>query len=101
MANNTLLEDATLQFWDGFIAGAKVTIDGVESDYPIFKTLIEGKRLKKFVYLQTEMGLLTHARLVDAQGREVRAKDMNIRKNEDGLMVTFFLSIRIEEGVNV
>lgn len=93
----SLLEDETLKFWDRYIVGAKVTIDGQEIDYPIFQKRIEERFLKIFVHLQSETGHVTRAKIVDSHGREVRYRDMNIKKNEDGLMVTFILGIRIEE----
>lgn len=98
----SLLEDETLKFWDRLIVGAKVTIDGVVRDYPIHESsYIEGKVLKKFVYLEDEAGHITHAYIYDQHGRRIREKTMNIRKGEDGLMVTFFLGLEIKEGVSV
>lgn len=94
----SLLESETLKFWDRLIVGAKVTINGEERDYPITKTLIEANQLKKYVYLQMETGKITQARLIDVNGREIRSKKMNIQKGDNGLMITFFLSVRIEEG---
>ncbi|MEK4712229.1 hypothetical protein [Sporosarcina sp. FSL K6-5500] len=96
----SLLEDETLKFWDRLIVGAKVTIDGIERDYPIHESsYIEGNTLKKFVYLESESGHVTHAYVYDQHGRQIREKKMNIQKGEDGLMVTFFLSLEIKEGV--
>ena len=96
----SLLEDETLKFWERLIVGAKVTIDGVERDYPIHhSSYIEGNTLKKFVYLNTESGHVTHAYIHDQHGRRIREKIINIKKDDTGLMVTFFLSIEIKEGV--
>lgn len=96
----SLLEDETLKFWDRLIVGAKVTIDGVERDYPIHESsYIEGNMLKKFVYLESESGHVTHVYVHDQHGRRIREKTMNIRKGEDGLMVTFFFSLEIREGI--
>ncbi|QNK87738.1 hypothetical protein H7992_21635 [Sporosarcina sp. resist] len=96
----SLLEDETLKFWDRLIVGAKVMIDGVERDYPIHpSSYIEGNTLKKFVYLNTESGHVTHAYIHDQHGRRIREKTINIKKDDTGWMVTFFLSIEIKEGV--
>lgn len=96
----SLLEDETLKFWDRLIVGAKVSIDGVEKDYPIHESsYIEGNTLKKFVYLSTESGLITHAYIYDQHGRQIREKEMNIQKGQDGIMITFFLALEIKEGV--
>lgn len=96
-----LLEAETLSFWDRLIVGAKVTINGVVNEYPIFKTVTTDDTLKKFLYLQTVVGTVTKAIVIDSQGREVRHKEMNITKGEDGLMIAFTLSIEVKEDVNV
>ncbi|MEK5070494.1 hypothetical protein [Sporosarcina sp. FSL K6-1508] len=94
----SLLEDETLKFWDRLIVGAKVTIDSIEKEFPIFLKEIQGNTLKIFVELESEIGHITHAVIIDMHGREVRYKTMNINKGEHGLMVTFFLAIEIKEG---
>lgn len=97
-----LLQEETLKFWDRLMVGAKVTIDGTERDYPIHpSSYIEGNTLKKFVYLESESGHVTHAYIHDQHGRRIREKTMNIRKGEDGLMVTFFFQLELKEGVSV
>lgn len=97
-----LLQEETLKFWDRLMVGAKVTIDGTERDYPIHpSSYIEGNTLKKFVYLESESGHVTHAYIYDRDGRRIREKSMNIRKGEDGLMVTFFFELIIKETVTV
>ncbi|MEV9639463.1 hypothetical protein ABZ756_02045 [Mammaliicoccus sciuri] len=96
----SLLEDETLKFWDRLIVGAKVTIDGVVRDYPIHESsYIEGNTLKKFVYLESESGHVTHAYIHDQHGRRIREKLMNIRKGENGMMITFFFQLEIKEGI--
>jgi len=93
----SLLEDETLKFWDRYIVGAKVKIDGQEIDYPISEKRIEGHVLKFFVLLQSETGHVTNIKIVDSHGREVRVRDMNINKSEEGLMAVFALGIKVEE----
>lgn len=95
----SLLEDETLKFWQRLIVGAKVTIDGEERDYPIHpSSYIEGRVLKLFVSLESETGHVTLAYVVDQHGRRIREKQMNIRKGQHGLMITFFLGLEIKEG---
>ncbi|MFD1206626.1 hypothetical protein ACFQ38_16135 [Sporosarcina contaminans] len=95
-----LLQEETLKFWDRLMVGAKVTIDGTKHDYPIHpSSYIEGNTLKKFVYLESESGHVTHAYIHDQHGRRIREKTMDIRKGEDGLMVTFFFQLEIKEGI--
>jgi len=98
----SLLEDETLKFWDRLIVGAKVTIDGMERDYPIHpSSYIDGNTLKKFVYLEDEPGHVTHAYIYDQHGRRIRETGMNIRKGEDGMMITFFFALEMKEGITV
>lgn len=95
-----LLQEETLKFWDRFMVGAKVTINGIVHDYPIHpSSYIEGNVLKKFVYLEDEPGHVTHAFIYDRNGRRIQEKSMDIRKGEDGLMVTFFFQLEIKEGI--
>ena len=98
----SLLEEETLKFWDRLLIGAKVTIDGVVKDYPIHESsYIEDRTLKKFVYLEDESGHVTHAYIHDQHGRRIREKSMNIRKGENGLMITFFFALELKEGITV
>lgn len=91
-----LLIDETLKFIDSYVKKAKVTIAGVEKEYPIFKTKIEGKEIKKFVYITNETGLISDARLIDAQGRNIHVKKMNIVKDKHGFMIVFKINLKIE-----
>lgn len=98
----SLLEDETLKFWDRLMVGAKVMIDGVERDYSIHpSSYIEGNTLKKFVYLDTESGHVTHAYIHDQHGRRIRETTMNIKKDDEGLMITFFFAVEIKEGITI
>lgn len=97
-----LLQEETLKFWERLMVGAKVTIDGIEEEYPIHpSSYTEGNVLKKFVYLEDESGHVTHTYIHDQHGRPIREKTMNIRKGENGLIVTFFFQLDIKEGVSV
>lgn len=94
----SLLVNATLNFWDSLMIGAKVTIDGVVHDYVTHETsYIQGNVLKKFVKLDTETGHITHAFIYDRQGRPIQSKTMDIKKGEHGTMIVFLFEIEIKE----
>lgn len=91
-----LLADETAKFIDGYVRSAVVTIDGNDVAYPIHKTLRDGNKLKKYVYLSSETGRITHAKLVDANGRELQTKTMDVTKGKDGFVIAFVIDIKIE-----
>lgn len=93
-----LLLDETLNFIDTYVKEAVININGTDTVYPIFKTKREPNRLKKFVYMQSETGEVSNAKLVDAQGRELQAKALDVQKNEDGLMIVFVIDLAIKGG---
>lgn len=79
---------------------AKVTIDGTIKDCDIFRTSIEEESIKKFVYIDEGVGHITEAKLVDSSERELDVKSLDIQKGEDGYMIVFQTSLKIEEGSN-
>lgn len=94
-----LLVDEVLKFVDDYARKAVVTIDGVKKEYEVYRSDIQGNRLKKMVFIENDMGTITNAILVDSQGRNIFVKDMRISKKEDGFMIVFKLDIKIEGDV--
>ena len=79
-----------LNFFSNSIKGAKVVIDGVERDFPIWQTRFTGDTVRKYVRLQkADQGRITRAALVDVQGREWVVKDYNYDKGQDGFILAF------------
>lgn len=91
-----LLLDESLKFISGFIKKAKITIAGVEEEFDIHSTKIDGNKLSKRVYLTSETGLITTAKLIDGQGRDIHVKSINIIKGGKGFMVVFQIELKIE-----
>lgn len=91
-----LLVDETLKFIDQFAVKAKVTIDGNVIEKDIYKSRMQGDTLRKYVYLQSEKGLVTRAALVDNQGRELYTKELNYQKESQGFMIVFPITQKIE-----
>lgn len=91
-----LLEEETLKFWDRLMVRSKVTIDGVSREFPLQFSEIEGKILRKFVYIDDVMGTITKAVLIDNQGREYLPKAVNVKKNDVGQMIAFVIEVDIQ-----
>lgn len=91
-----LFADELTRYADSYVRGAVVTIDGNDEDYPIHKTLREGNKLKKYVYLTSVTGRITGAKLVDANGRELQTKTMDVAKGKDGFTIAFVIDLKIE-----
>lgn len=94
-----LLVDTVTNFISNTINKAVLEIDGVERDYDIFRTKIEPGKVRKFVYLDSDVGHVTKARLVDSARRDLYVSDTSINKMQDGLMVMFNINVSINGGV--
>lgn len=102
MAAQDLLFKLWMEFLNTTIKTAKVTIDGVDHEKPIFRTSIEGSTMKKYIYLDVESGRVTKAVLLDHQRREVDVEEMNIEKTQDGQMIVFFYAFELtKRGVMI
>lgn len=90
--------DQTLDFLRDLPKSAKVTINGTETEHDIFRTLVEGQTIKHFVYLSNETGVITSAKLIDAQQRDLQTKTYNVTKGPDGFTIVFVTELKIEEA---
>lgn len=92
-----LLVDETLNLIDGLIKNAKVIIDGKVIMKDVHFTTKKGDTLRKYVYLDTEAGLITRASLLDSQGRELYIKEPNYQKSgQQGYMIAFPIQQKLE-----
>jgi len=82
----------------GFFASALVNVNGQLKPYPIYKTVIDGMKITKYVYLDdvAAQGQILNAVLVDSQGNSLAVKNMNIIKGDDGLLLAFQFVIKVE-----
>ena len=92
-----ILTDKLLNYLDQLIYYGKVKINDQYVDYEIFKTVIEGNILRKYIYLQTEEGLVEEAQLLSSANEVLAIKPMTIEKQEDGLVLAFEFAINIQE----
>lgn len=92
-----ILVDKLINYLDQLIYFGKIEIDGQYVDYEIYKTIIDGTVLRKYIYLQTETGLVEEAQLLSANNEVLAIKPMLIEKQDDGLMVAFEFAINVQE----
>lgn len=91
------LVDETLNFINRLLVKAKVTIDGVETLKDIHATTIKNGTIRKYVYLETESGLVSRASLMNDKGVEMQIKDLNYqKKSQQGYMIVFPIQQKIE-----
>ena len=94
-----LLVDMTMDFIQSIASKAVVTMDGIEHQYDFYRVERDGNVLKKYVYLSTEIGTITNARVVDVQGRNLESYTSHIEKGPDGFMIVFYLALKVEGTV--
>lgn len=93
-----VLVDKLIGALDEMIFKGKIKINGEYKDYKIFKTLKEGKKLRKFLYLDVEVGHVTEAQLLTSMGEVLAIKPFDIEKVEDGLVIAFEFTLEVREG---
>ena len=88
-----------INYLDSIVFGGKVLLKGEYVDYPIFKTKKDGNSLKKYIYLDVEVGKIEDAQLVTNTGEILSQKNFNITKNQDGIVIVFEFKIDVEEVI--
>lgn len=88
-----------INYLDSIVFGGKVLLEGEYVDYPIFKTKKDGNSLKKYIYLDVEVGKIEDAQLVTNTGEILSQKNFNITKNQDGIVIVFEFKIDVEEVI--
>lgn len=89
--------DKIVNYMDELIFKGKVKMNGEYKDYTIFKTIKEGNRLRKYLYVETEMGSVEEAQLLSSMGEVLAIKPFSITKEEDGLVLAFEFTLTLEE----
>lgn len=80
-----------------YVDRGRVKLDGVSREMPIFKTTVEGAKVRKFLYLVEEKGQISEASLLDSAGASLAVKPVSITKAEDGVMIVFEFNLDITE----
>ncbi|AJS59195.1 hypothetical protein [Paenibacillus sp. IHBB 10380] len=94
-----LLLDYVVADVDSHFDHALVNLSGELVQYPIHNTVISGRSVRKYVFLQdTEVvgKQILGASLMDSEGRTLANQTMNVVKNDQGFLIGFEFSIKLE-----
>lgn len=92
------LIDKMINYLDELIHHGKVKLNGQYKNYEIFKTLKEDNVLRKYLYLETEIGYVEEAQLLTSMNEVLAIKPFSIEKQDDGLVLAFEFTITVKEG---
>jgi len=93
-----LLIERLVNYLDELIFKGKVKLNGQYVDYAIFKTIKEKNTIRKYIYLETEVGFVSEAQLLSSSNEVLAIKPFSIEKKDDGLVLAFEFTIEIKEG---
>ncbi|KAA0944063.1 hypothetical protein FQ087_18225 [Sporosarcina sp. ANT_H38] len=93
-----VLVDRLINYLDELVHRGKVKFNGQYVNYDIFKTVKEGKVLRKYIYLETETGYVEEAQLLSSANEILAIKPFSIEKKDDGLVLAFEFTITVQEG---
>lgn len=93
-----ILIDRLINYLDELVFRGKVKLNGQFVTYEIFKTVRDGNKLRKYIYLTTEIGLVEEAQLLSNSGDVLAIKPFSIEKQDDGLILAFEFTITVQEG---
>ncbi|MFS0878034.1 hypothetical protein [Solibacillus isronensis] len=88
---------AMVDTMDQLCAKGKVKINGDYKNYSMFKTVRDGNKLRKYLYLETEIGYVEEAQLLSINNDVLAIKPVEIEKQEDGLVIAFEFELVIRE----
>ncbi|MFI8714427.1 hypothetical protein [Brevibacillus brevis] len=79
-------------------AAALINVDGILRSYPIHKTLKNGVKVTKYIYLDDveAQGQIQSAVLVDTGGNALAIKNMQVIKGDSGLLIAFEFSLEVK-----
>lgn len=87
-----------LNYVDSSFQKARVKLDGKFSDYPVHRTTVIDNTVRKYIYLESEVGFVEEAQLLGANDEILARKSFAINKEEDGLALVFQFTINVQEG---
>src|SRR4051794_6370021 len=90
------LTDMILKLMDDVLSRGKVKINGVYKDFDISHTVQDGGTLRKYIYLQSEEGLVQEAQLLSNSGDILAVKPFSIDKQDDGLILAFEFNLTVQ-----
>jgi hypothetical protein len=98
-----LLLDYIVQDMSSRFDHALVNIAGELVQYPIYNTVISGRTVRKYVYLNESEVIgkqILGASLMDSGGRTLANTALNVIKNDKGFLIGFEFTVRLEVAVN-
>lgn len=99
-----LLLDYIVEDVDSHIDHALVNVSGELIQYPIHNTVVSGRSVRKYVFLQdTEVvgKQILGASLMDAEGRTLANQTMNVVKSGQGFLIGFEFTVKLEVKTSV
>lgn len=93
-----VLVDGLIKYLDNLMVRGRIKLNGTYVQYNIFKTVIDGNVIRKYIYLDTEVGKVEEAQLLGNNGDVLAIKPFNITKQDDGLVLAFEFTILVREG---
>lgn len=92
-----IMSDKILGFINMLIEKGKVKINGTYHNYSIFKTIKQDNTVRKYIYLDAEVGYVEEAQLLTIDNEVLAIKPVDIAKQDDGLVIAFEFKLTIEE----
>ena len=93
-----ILVEKMTNYLDDLIFKGKIKINGEYEDYKVFKSVKEDNVLRKYLYLDEEIGYVEEAQLLTSMDELLAVKPFSIEKLEDGLVLAFEFTIEVKEG---
>lgn len=94
-----LLLNKLLQDLDGYIINARVNIGGAQAVYPVYKTVVSGLSVRKYIYIEETQAVgqqLLGAALLDADGNILAEQPLTVTKNDKGFLIAFEFVLKLE-----
>lgn len=92
-----VLIDRLINYLDELINHGKVKLNGKYVKYNIFRSIKEDNKLRVYIYLESETGYVEEAQLLTSLNEILAIKPFSIKKQDDGLVLTFEFTITVEE----
>ncbi|WP_145153146.1 hypothetical protein [Paenibacillus xylanexedens] len=94
-----LMLDYAVTDVDSHFDHALVNVSGELVEFPIHNTVISGRSIRKYVFLNDTQVIgkqILGASLMDNQGRTLANQPLNVVKNDRGFLIGFEFSIKLE-----
>ena len=92
------LIDGVVNYIDSRLVKARVKINGAFVNYAVNNTIIDGRKIRKYITLDVEQGFIEEAQLLSESGEVLAKKAFSINKEEDGMPLVFEISVLLQEG---